>query len=100
MTLKFTLGEKLTGERSNKPVGTTCEKFAGRQYREPCGCGRGFIEYEYDRHGYRFSLHTLYLDSKSFGRQDTAPCCEQCAKDQEAEWAREAQENGWDEYDY
>lgn len=80
--MKYTLEEKLTGKRS-KLVGSTCEGYG----RELCSCGRGYIEYRRDRNGVKISLHSVYLDSKSFGRIETAPCCEECASEQwESKW--------------
>ena len=91
-----TLGEALFGVKSSKPVGTTCEKFTGRKFREPCPCGRGFIEYEYRKDGSRFSLHQVNLEGKDLsGNWEMADCCEQCADDQQHAYDVEALENGW-----
>ncbi len=90
-----TLGEALFGIKMEKPVGTTCERYAGRVYRKSCPCGRGFIEYDHDRHGTRFSLHHVNLQSKDLGGNwEMAECCEQCAKDEQHALDCEALERG------
>jgi hypothetical protein len=93
-----TLGEALFGVKSNKPVGTTCEKFAGRKFREPCGCGRGFIEYEYRSDGSRFSWYRVCTWGKDLsGNLEFADCCKQCAEDEQHELDMEALESGWND---
>ncbi len=80
--MKYTLGEVLSGERV-KPVGSTCEEYAAQGRREPCGCGRGFIGYEY--HGAWLPKHQAYTGGSNFGQLEMVACCEQCYYDQEAE---------------
>jgi hypothetical protein len=98
MSFKFTLGEKLTSKRDpQKPVGSTCEKYAGRIYREPCGCGRGFIEYEYGPQGQKRAKHRICTWGRDLsGQLEMAACCETCAKEQDEELDREL----YDEADY
>ena len=89
--LKFTLEEKLTGVR--KPVGSTCERVNSQHSREPCPCGKGYIEYRW-HNGTWVANHSVWLESSSFGRQEYAPCCEDCWRKQKEELDTELADEG------
>jgi hypothetical protein len=78
--VKYTLEEKLSGVRT-KPVGSTCEG------REPCPCGRGFIE-----PGYK--VYTWGRDLS--GELETLPSCKDCCLEQEADMMVELEDESLD----
>jgi len=87
MSLTFTLGQ-LLGISSPKPVDATSERYRGREYRKACGCGRGWIHYDYYK-GSKVPRHTVWDEGFSFGQPTYAACCALCAAEEQDRLAAE-----------